>query len=325
MARVVVFDEFGGPDVLRLIDERVIEPGAGEVRVKIEAFAVNPLDVMMRSGSSPAPVPLPHARLGVEATGVIDSVGQGVDAVRVGDPVIVAAVPDASARGTYAEYTTLPARDLLARPDGFDVIDAAAVWVGFSTAYGALVELAGMRPGHTVLVTGASGGVGRAAIQIAAALGAIPLAVTRDPAKAASLRAIGADAVIVTERDDLAGAVRRRTDGRGVDIALDVVRGPGQQVLLEATRTGGTLVAAGFLDTRDTPVPADGRVDIVGYRGFDYLSRPDVVARMADFLRSHSGDGELRAAIDSTFDLDRVVDAHRRFDSAHAGKIIVTV
>ncbi|MET8800487.1 alcohol dehydrogenase catalytic domain-containing protein [Nocardia sp. NPDC004568] len=183
MPRVVLFDRFGGPDVLRIVEEPVVEPAAGEVRVRIEAFAVNPLDQMMRSGGLPAAVDLPHARLGVEGTGVVDAVGPGTTGPEIGDPVVLTAVPDASVRGSYGEYTTVPASRVLARPAGLGVVEAAASWVAFSTAYGALVEKARMRPGDHVLVTAASGGVGRAAIQIANQIGAVPIAVTRQAAK----------------------------------------------------------------------------------------------------------------------------------------------
>src|SRR6201992_3545882 len=118
MSRVVVFDEFRGPGVLHVAEEPAAEPAAGEVRVRIEAFAVNPLDQMMRSGTSPAPVPLPPARLGVEVTGVVDALGPGVTGLELGDPVMLAAIPDASVRGSYAEYTTVPASRVVARPAG---------------------------------------------------------------------------------------------------------------------------------------------------------------------------------------------------------------
>ena len=118
MPRVVVFDEFGGPEVMHVVEEPVVEPAAGEVRVRIEAFAVNPLDQMMRSGTSPAPVPLPHARLGVEGTGVVDALGPEVTGLEIGDPVILTAIPDASVSGSYAEYTTVPASRVVARPAG---------------------------------------------------------------------------------------------------------------------------------------------------------------------------------------------------------------
>ena len=326
MPRVVVFDEFGGPDVLRIVEEPVTEPEAGEVRIRIEAFALNPLDVMMRSGMSPAPIALPHSRLGVEATGVVDAVGPGTVSLRVGDPVVVAVVADPVARGTYADYATLPASAVFARPDGLDVVEAAATWVGFSTAYGALVERAGMRAGDVVLVAGASGSVGRAAMQLAGQFGATPIAITRDPGKRDDLLAAGAASVVVSGRDDLVAAVRGLTGGAGADIVLDLVRGPGQRDLLRSTRAGGTLVAAGFLDSRPTPEPVDGSVTVVGYRGYDDLLQPEVVARMEAAYRSAVRLGRLSPAIDTTFDVGRVVDAHRRFDAGtNAGrKIVVT-
>jgi AcrR family transcriptional regulator len=217
MSRSVVFDRFGGPEVLRIVEEPVVEPAAGEARIRIEAFAVNPLDLMMRSGRAPVPVPLPHARLGVEGTGVVDALGPDVAGLEVGDPVILAAIPDASVRGSYAEHTTVPASRLIARPPGLGIEEAAAVLVAYPTAYGALVEKARMRPGDRVLISAASGAVGRAAIQIANHLGAVPIAVTRQAAKRDELLAFGAAAVVATDEQDVAaavGAARRRHRAR---------------------------------------------------------------------------------------------------------------
>ncbi|WFR67476.1 zinc-binding dehydrogenase [Curtobacterium flaccumfaciens] len=142
---------------------------------------------------------------------------------------MVTAVPDSDVRGTAAEYTTLPSSTLIRRPARLSVVEAAAVWVGFSTAYGALVTVAGLRAGDSVLVTGASGSVGRAAVQIAARLGARAIAITRDPAKTDALRALGAAEVVVSGRDDVPAAVRSLTEGRGADVVLDLVRGPGNE------------------------------------------------------------------------------------------------
>jgi NADPH:quinone reductase-like Zn-dependent oxidoreductase len=326
MPRVVVFDEFGGPEVLHVVDEPAIEPAAGEVRVRIEAFAVNPLDQMMRSGTSPAPVPLPHARIGVEGTGIIDALGPEVTGVEIGDPVILTAVPDATVRGSYAEYTTVPASRLIARPAGLAILEAAAIWVAYSTAYGALVEKAGMRPGDHVLITAASGGVGRAAMQIANQIGAVPIAVTRQTAKRDDLLAAGAAAVIATDQTDVAEAVRGLTGGAGADIVLDLVAGPGQQGLLNAARHEGTLVAAGFLDPRPGPVPATTSPAIFSYRSFEHTLDDVVVKRMAAFLNAGLRLGALRPAIDKVFALDDVAEAHRYFEKGiHAGKVVVMV
>lgn len=326
MTRVVVFDEFGGPEVLRIVEEPVIEPHAGEVRVRIEAFAVNPLDQMMRSGTSPAPVPLPHARLGVEGTGIVDALGPQVTGLKVGDPVILTALPDAGVRGSYAQYTTVPANRVIARPGSLGITEAAAIWVAFSTAYGALVEKARMRPGDHVLVTAASGSVGQAAIQIARQIGATPIAVTRHTAKKDGLLAAGAAAVIATDQTDIAEAVHRHTGGAGADIILDLVMGPGQQDLVAAARPGGTLVAAGFLDPRPVPFPAGAPLTFFSYQSFEHTLDDVVVKRMSAFMNAGVRLGALQPAVDKVFALDDVVEAHRYLEKGlHTGKIVVTV
>ncbi|WP_026303166.1 zinc-dependent alcohol dehydrogenase family protein [Jongsikchunia kroppenstedtii] len=325
MPRVVVFDRFGDPDVMHIVDESPVEPAPDEVRIRIEAFAVNPLDQMMRSGTSPAPVALPHARLGIEGTGVVDALGRDVTGLGIGDPVILTAIPDAVVRGSYAEYTTVPASRVIARPPGLEVAEAAAVWVAYSTAYGALVEKAGVRPADHVLISAASGGVGRAAIQIANQIGAVPIAVTRHSAKKDELLAAGAKAVVATDHEDIADVVREHTDGAGADIVLDLVMGPGQQDLVKATRAEGTLVAAGSPDPRPTPFPA-AALRIFRYRSFEHTLDDAAVKRMAAFLSAGVRLGALRPVVDKVFALDEIVDAHRHLeDGRHDGKIVVTV
>jgi NADPH:quinone reductase-like Zn-dependent oxidoreductase len=327
MPRVVVFDEFGGPDVMHVVEEPAVEPAAGEVRVRIEAFAVNPLDQMMRSGTSPATVPLPHARLGVEGTGVVDALGPEVTGLEAGDPVILTAIPDASVRGSYAEYTTVAASRVVARPAGLGVTEAAAIWVGYSTAYGALVEKAGMRPGDYVLITAASGSVGRAAMQIANQIGAAPIAITRHIAKKDDLLAAGAAAVIATDHANVVEAVRHHTGGAGADIILDLVMGPGLQDLVKAARPGGTLVAAGALDPRPAPFPSSTPLTIFRYRSFEHTLDAVVVKRMVAFLNAGVRFSALRPAVGAVFALDDVVEAHRHLEKGqHAGKkLVVTV
>lgn len=325
MARVVVFDQFGGPEVLHIIDRPVPQPAAGEVRVRVEAFAVNPLDAMMRAGSSPAPVSLPGARLGVEGTGTIDALGPGVTGVQPGEPVIITAVPDAAVNGSYAEFVTLPASRVIPRPGGLDVRQAAAIWVAFSTAYGALVEKAGMRPGDRVLVNAASGGVGRAAIQVANQIGAVPIAITRHTAKAAELLAFGAAAVIATDRDQLVEAVLEHTGGSGADIVLDLVDGPGQQELANAARPDAVMVAAGFLDLRPT-TPPEASLTFHRYRGFEHTLDGAVVRRMAAFMEAGVRLGSLLPAVGAVLSMDDVAEAHRQLEEGTgAGKTVVVV
>ncbi|MFI0721691.1 zinc-dependent alcohol dehydrogenase family protein [Streptomyces sp. NPDC021224] len=326
MARVVLFDETGGPEVLRLVDEPVADPGPGEVRIRIEAAAVNRLDEMTRSGTSPVPVRLPRARLGCEGTGVVDAVGAGVEGLAVGDAVLITAVPEMTSRGTYADSTVLPAARVVRRPAGLDPVRAAALWVAYSTAYGALVEKAGTRPGDTVLITAASGTVGLAAIQIARRIGAVPVAVTRHAAKEDALLAAGASAVVATDREDVVEATTRLTDGRGADVVLDSVMGPGLADLARAARRfTGTLVTVGWLDPRPAPYPAHP-VTTHRYMSFEHTLDPAAVGRIAAFLFAGLRTGELDPAVDRVFALEDIAEAHRYLaggQQAH-GKIVVS-
>ena len=326
MPRVVVFDETGAPDVLHLVDEPVTEPGPGEVRVKIEAAGVNRLDQLMRSGAYPRPFQLPHARLGCEGTGTIDALGPGVDGVSAGDQVIITAVPAMDLNGTYAEYTVVPAATVIPRPAGLDANSAAALWVAYSTAYGALVEKAGMRPGDHVLITAASSSVGLAAIQVANQIGAVPLAVTRHAAKKDALEAAGAAAVIATDSDDIVKASRAYTDGAGVELILDSVMGPGLAELATAAKPGGTLVTVGWLDPRPASMPMIAPLTIYRYMSFEHVLNPVVVRRMAAFLTAGLRSGALHPTIDKVFSLDDVVDAHRHLEQGQqVGKVVVSL
>ena len=243
--------------MLSLVDEPAAEPGPGQMRLTIEAIGVNRLDQMMRAGSSPRPISFSGARLAIEATGTIDSTGAGVQALGPGDPVIITAVPDMDTNGTYAESIVLPADRVIPRPSELDPVAAAALWVAHSTAYGALIDTAGMRPGDSVLITAASSSVGLAAIQTANQIGAIPIAVTRSGSKRERLLAAGAAAVIAADSDDIAATAQALTDGAGVDIIIDSVMGPGLAELASAARPGGTLVAVGWLDPRPASFPTN--------------------------------------------------------------------
>jgi NADPH:quinone reductase len=325
MPRVVVFDETGAPEVMRIVDEPVKEPAAGEVRIKIEAIGVNPLDQLLRAGTAPRTARLPHARLGCEGTGTIDAVGSGVEGLGVGDAVIITAVPDMDINGTYAEYVTMPAARVIKRPASLDVNSAAALWVTYSTAYGGLIEKAGMRPGDHVLITAASGGVGLAGIQIANQIGAVPIAVSRHADKKSDLLAAGAAAVIVTDEDNIAEGARQHTNGGGADIILDSVMGPGLLELAKAAKLGGTLVTVGSLDPRPAPFPMNP-LTIFRYMSFEHTLDNVVVHRMAAFLAAGLRTGVIRPIIDKVFSLDDIVNAHHYLGQGQRlGKIVVTV
>jgi NADPH:quinone reductase len=325
MSRVVVFDEFGPPEVLRIAEEETREPGAGEVRVAIEGFGVNRLDQMVRAGNAPRPISLPGARLGAEGTGTIDAVGPGVEGLAVGDAVLITAVPDMDTNGTYAEQVVVPANRVVARPPQLGIADAAALWVSYSTAYGALIEKAGVRPADHVLVTAASSGVGLAAIQICNQIGAVPIAVTRHAAKADALLAAGAAQVIATDSQDTVEATQALTGGTGADVIVDSVMGPGLADLAKAGRPGGALVTVGWLDPRPAPFPMTP-LTMYRYMSFEHTLDDTVVRRIAAFLAAGVRTGVLHPIIDKTFTFDQIITAHHYLeDGQQVGKVVVTV
>jgi NADPH:quinone reductase len=325
MPRVVVFDEPGPPEVLQIVEEPVPEPGAGEVRVSIEGFGVNRLDLMIRGGFSPRPITLPRARLGVEAAGTVDAVGPGVNAPQVGDAVLITAVPDMDTNGTYAEQIVVPANRVIVRPPELDIAGASGVWVSYSTAYGALIEKADVRPADHVLITAASSGLGLAAIQISNQIGAVPIAVTRHAAKREALLAAGAAAVITTDEVDVVEATRALTGGVGADIIIDSVMGPALGELAGAAKFSGTLVTTGYLDPRPAPFPM---VPLTMYRymSFEHTLDDAAVRRMAAFLRAGVRSGVIAPIIDRVFAFDDIIDAHRYLeDGQQLGKVVVTL
>jgi NADPH:quinone reductase-like Zn-dependent oxidoreductase len=239
--------------------------------------------------------------------------------------VIIAAVPAMDLNGTYAEHTVVPATSVIPRPAGLDPVTAAALWVSYSTAYGALVEKAGMRPGDHVLVTAASSTVGLAAIQVANQLGAVPLAVTRTAAKRERLLAAGAATVFAAEEGGVAEAARAYTAGAGVELVLDSVMGPGLAELATAAAFNGTVVTVGWLDPRPASMPTNAPLTIHRYMSFEHTLDPVVVRRMAAFLAAGLRLGALVPAVDSTFALEDAAQAHRHLESGDRfGKVVLT-
>jgi NADPH:quinone reductase-like Zn-dependent oxidoreductase len=323
MARVVAFDEIGGPEVLKIIDLPIEDPGPAEVRLNVEAIGINRLDQIIRSGNLFPPA-FPRARLGVEAAGVIDAIGHDVRDLAVGDEVIVTAVPNMDVNGTYADYVNLAADAVIHRAGRLDAVHAAATWVAYFTAYGALIERARVRPADTVFITAASSAVGLAAIQIANQIGAVPIAMTRSVNKKADLLRAGATAVVVADEGDATEAVRSLTGGAGADIVVDSVAGPGLPDLARAAKSGGTVVVLGWLDARPALLPMNWLLTVTGYARFEHNTDPTVVARIAAFLDAGLRTGALKPTIAKVFDLEHIVDAHRYLESGEQlGKVVV--
>ncbi|RMH19456.1 MAG: alcohol dehydrogenase [Gemmatimonadetes bacterium] len=277
--KAVVFSEFGGPEVLRVADVPTPEPGPGEVRVKVHAASLNHLDLWVRRGL-PIEITMPHIG-GSDVAGVVDAVGAGVEGVVPGTRVVVdpsldydwyegeprgPGIDDPPLRligehtqGGFAEYCVVPARNVVQLPDHVSYETAAAAGLVFVTAWHALIGRAGLKAGDCVLITGASGGVSTAAIQIARHAGAYVYAVTSGPDNVRRVRELGADLVYDRlEVDDWSTAVWNDTERRGVDIALDSVGGPVFASCLRALGVGGRLVTYG--GTAGPRIEADVRL-----------------------------------------------------------------
>lgn len=263
--RAAIFEDFGSPDVVEIRDVPIPEPGAGEVRVKVEAAAMNHLDLWVRRGL-PIETPMPHIG-GSDIAGVVDAVGPGAEDVAIGTRVVVdpslgyrwydgqdrgETFDDAPfqiigehTQGGFAEYTVVPAQNLLEIPGDFPFTEAAAAGLVFVTAWRALITRAAVRAGERVLITGASGGVGTAALQVASRAGAKVFAVTGGPEKVRLARELGGDIVYDRHEVDFSREVWRDTHKKGVHVVFDTVGESVWQRCLRSLSVGGRLVTSG--------------------------------------------------------------------------------
>lgn len=327
----VRFHETGGPEVLRLEALDPGAPGPGEALVGVEAIGLNRADALFRSDAYIEPVAQLPSRLGNEAAGVVEALGPGVTGFAPGDAVSVIPSFSQNRYGVYAERAIVPAEALVHRPDGVGAITGAAVWMPYLTAYGAMAEIGGMRPGDVAVITAASSSVGLAAIQTADRLGATPIAVTRTAAKRDRLLAEGAVEVIVAdETPDLAERILDLTGGAGARFVFDAVAGPAVAGLARGVAPDGTLVLWGALSGEPTPYPGfDLGMPALSVRTFTMLEitrDPDRLRRAKAFIVSGLRNGTLRPVVDRTFPLAEVVAAHAAMEAgAHVGKLVLTV
>lgn len=232
--------DWGTPDTLVLEDLPDLAPGPGEVVVDVRAAGVNFPDVLTIEGKYQVRPPLPFTP-GNEFAGVVRAVGAGVTAFAPGQGVI-----GFTRTGAFAEQALAPVDALLPLPDGMDFEVAAAVTLTYGTAWHALADRGALAAGETLLVLGAAGGVGLAAIEIGKALGARVIAAASSAAKLAVCQAHGADALIDYEREDLRAAIRAATGGRGPDVVLDPVGGRYSEPALRSIAWRGRHLVVGF-------------------------------------------------------------------------------
>jgi NADPH:quinone reductase-like Zn-dependent oxidoreductase len=329
MARVVRFHEVGGPEVLKIEQLDVPPPGKGEVQINIKALGLNRAESMFRSGQYLEDPKLP-ARLGYEAAGTVAAIGEGVQGFKVGDAVSTIPAFSMNAYGLYGDLANAPAYAVVHHPASLSWIEAAAVWMQYLTAYGALIDIAGLKAGDTVVIPAASSSVGLAAIQIAKKVGATPIALTRGQSKRQALLDAGAAHVIASDEQDLVKEILAITGGKGARVVFDPVGGPTFTKLALATARLGTLFLYGALSTEPTPLPLFdvlGRwLTIRGYTLMEITADPKRLERGIQFVNEGLAEGGLKPIIAKTFPLEEIVEAHRYLESnQQIGKIVVTV
>ncbi len=329
MARVVRFHETGGPEVLKIEELDVPPPGKGEVQIRIHALGLNRAESMFRRGQYLEDPKLP-ARLGYEAAGTVAAVGPGVQGFKVGDAVSTIPSFSLNAYGLYGDLANAPVDAVTHHPESLSWVDAAAVWMQYLTAYGALIDIAGLTKGDTVVIPAASSSVGLAAIQIANKVGAVPIALTRGRSKRQALLDAGAAHVIATDEQDLVKEILELTRGKGARVVFDPVGGPTIAKLAQATARLGTLFLYGALSPEPTPVPVlelMGRwLTIRGYVLAEITSDPKRLERGKQFVNEGLADGSFKPIIARTFPLEEIVEAHRYLESnQQIGKVVVTV
>jgi len=329
MARVVRFHELGGPEVLRIENVDVPGPGRDEVQIRVKALGLNRAEALMRSGAYIERPALPSG-LGLEAAGIVETVGEGVEGFAPGSAVSIVPPPSMVRWPAYGELATFPAGLVVKHPPSLSWEAAAAIWMKYVTAYGALIDIAKLRSEDFVVITAASSSVGLAAIQIANMIGATTIAVTRTSGKKQALLEFGASHAIATTEENLETRLKEITGPKGARVVFDPVGGPLFEPLTAAMSRGGLLLEYGGLSPEPTPFPLftvlKKSLTLRGYLIHEIVGDPARLEAAKAFILGGLMSGSLKPVIAKTFPFDQIVEAHRFLESNEQfGKIVVTL
>ncbi len=338
--RALVLTEAGPPEVLKVQDHPDPVPGAGEVRVAVRAAGVNFAELMARMGIYPD-APKPPCVLGYEVAGEVESLGEAVEGVSVGDRVITG-----TRFGGYAELVVAPADEVIPLPEDWSFEEGASLPVNYATAYAGLVRYGGLRSGERVLVHAAAGGVGIAASQIANLVGAEVFG-TASASKHEAIRGFGVTQPIDYRAEDFVKAVRRATgQKRPLDLALDAVAGSSFRRSYSLLRAGGRLVcfgASSFVKGERRSIPAalkgvattplfsplalqSSSRSVIGLNLLRLWDEHGGLDDLVEPLREWMESSALRPVVAESFPLERGADAHRYMqERRNVGKVVLTV
>lgn len=322
----------GGPEVLALDEVPVPAPGPGELRVRLHAAGVNPLDAKVRRLHMFHPGNLP-AVLGCDGAGTVDAVGDGVSRFRPGDEVYFFDNGIGGAPGSYAEYTLVREDYAAHKPARLSMIQAAAAPLVLITAWEALVDRIGLKAGETILIHGGAGGVGHIAIQLARHLGARVAATVSGAGKAAFACQLGAELAIDYRGEDFVQGTLDWTGGRGADVVLDTVGGATFRRSFDAVRPYGRV--ATLLSTPCEPADVDkarlrnlviGYVQMTAPLFLGLHERRCAQTRILEEGARLFDEGSLKVVVGEVLPLDATAAAHRLIEQGHmTGKLVLRV
>ena len=319
--------EAGGPELMRMATGPVPTPKAGELLIRVEAAGVNRPDVQQRKGAYPPP-PGASPLLGLEVAGEVVALGDGVEGFTVGDKVCALANG-----GGYAEYCSAPAGQCLPWPTGYDAIRAAALPETYFTVWANLFQLGRLQPGERALVHGGTSGIGVTAIQLAHEFGSRVYATAGTREKCDACLRFGADAAINYKEADFAASIKEFTEGKGVDVVLDMVGGAYAAQNLRCLAMDGRLVLIAFLGGSKaegldlTPIMVR-RLTVTGstMRPRTAAQKAAIATALRETVWPVLEAGRCGPVIHAVFPLDKADEAHRLMESStHIGKIMLSV
>lgn len=315
----------GGPEVLRTETIAVPQPGPGQLLVKVAAAGVNRPDVMQRLGLYPAPKG--HSQIpGLEIAGTVVASGEGTHRFMTGHTVMALVNG-----GGYAQYCVADETACLPIPAGLDMVEAAAIPEGFFTVWHNVFERGGLKEGEWFLMHGGTSGIGVVAIQLARAFGAKVITTVGSADKCAACLKLGATRAVDYTREDFVEAVKAETEGRGVNVILDIVGGDYVERNIRSLAEDGRLVNIAF--QKGSKVTIDlirvmlKRLTLTG--STLRIRSEEVKARIARAVEDKAlpliADGQVKILVDSTFPLSEAAKAHERMDQSHIGKIVIKI
>ena len=320
--RAVVVPEPGGPEALIVSEVSDPSPGAGEVVIDVVATAVNRADLLQRQGFYPPPPGAPHT-IGLECSGTISAVGEGVDQWNVGDEVCALL-----AGGGYAEKVQVPAGQVMPVPAEVSLTQAAALPEVACTVWSNVFMVAGLQPGDTFLVHGGAGGIGTMAIQLAKAIGARVVTTVGTPEKAAFVKDLGADVVIDYKQQDFVEEVSALG---GADVILDNMGAAYLDRNLRALASEGRLVVIGLQGgvkgelNLSTLMSKRAAVIATTLRARPVAEKATICAAVVEHVWPLVAEGRVRPVVHASYPLDQASEAHRAMESgSHVGKILLT-